>query len=376
MVDVWTQNGGQGSMADASSFGPQQLVNVYAYVTYNGAPVVDKTVTFDVYLNGTYLTYFTAPTDQSGLAITSYRLPWQDINPTQYFGQMSINASVDVAQVVVYDTCSFYYGYQLNLNSVSITNGGTGTPTFNRYGMGTNTVEATVTVTSTEWSSQTFWLTATIYDANDVPIAQCIVQETAPAAISGHWSSWKMVNYTIYLTIPTWAYVGTATLYVNIFNANPQLNGVAFSPQQQTTLAISAGYPSALTTPVNAPVQVLNVEYTVQNDEDSGISGYWAIDNFVETVQVWSLGSNNYEAVVTDKGTWTTYTGALSPQNGVVEQTPTAGTTGTLYGEYIATFTATSFNPNNLVVYGNIGTKNDAGTASDVSLGTYADSTW
>jgi hypothetical protein len=371
LIDVWTQNGGQGPYADASSFGPQQLVDLYAYVTYNGAPVVDKTVTFDVYLDGQYLTYVTAPTDQSGIATTSYRLPWQNTDPTQYFGEMTVNASVDVAQDILTDSCSFYYGYQLNLNSVVITNGGTGgTPTFNRYGMGTNTVNAIVTVTNTEWNSVPFYLAATIFDNNSVPVAQYLIPETAPAAASGLWSNTNTQTYAISLTIPAWAYVGDATLYVNIFDGNPQSGGVAFSPQVPAPLYISAGYASDVTT-IPIPTQVLNIQYNVQNDEDTGINGYWAMDNYVETVQVWQLTANSYEAVVVDQGTFTTYTGALSPQAGVPEQTGSSGATGTMYGEYVATFTATSFNPNNLPVYGNLGTKNYGGTKSDILLGLY-----
>ena len=376
MIDIWTQNGGQGPYADASSFGPQQTVDLYAYVTYNGAPVVDKTVTFNVYLDGQYYSFTTAATDQSGLAIGSYRLPWEDSNPTQYFGEMTVSASVEIAQVTVSDSCNFYYGYQLALNSVVINNGATGGtgvgPVFNRYGMGTNTVEATVTVTNTEWNSVPFWLTGTIYDANNVPVAQCIVQETAPAAASGLWSNTQPNTYTIYLTIPTWAYVGQATLYVNIFSSDPRVSGTAFSPQQSAQLQIAAGYPSAVTTTMNTPTQVLNVQYNVQNDEDSGVSGYWAMDNYVKTVQVWSLGSNTYEVVATYKGTFTTYNNALSPQAGTPEVTGANGVTGTLYGEYVATFTAPSFNPNNLPAYGNLGTYNFGGTVADIQLQTYA----
>ncbi len=373
VLDIWTQNGGQGPNVDASSFGPQQLVDIYAYVSYNGAPVVDKTVTFDVYLDGVYQSFTTAQTDQSGIAIGQYRLPWQDSDPTQYFGEMTISSSVDVAQVVLTDSCSFYYGYQLQVDSVVITNGATGSaPTFNRYGDGMNTVDATVTVTNTMWNSQVFWLTGTIYDNNNVPVASFIAQETIGAGvpISGNTNTWQNTNtqtYQITLTIPTWAYVGTATLYVNIFNGNPEQNGVAWSPQVQAPLVITASYPNIVI--VNPPTQVMNVQYQVENDEDTGLQGYWALDTYEKTVQVWSLGSDQYEVVATYSGTFTTFHGALSPMTGTVEP---ATETGTLHGEYIATFTATSFNPNNLVAYGTISNGNLGGSQTDILKGTYA----
>ncbi len=369
VLDIWTQNGGQGSYINASSFGPQQLVDIYAYVSYNGAPVVNKTVTFNVYLNGAYQSYTTAQSDQNGIAVGSYRLPWQDVNPAQYFGQMTINGSVDIAQVILTDSCSFYYGYQLNLNSVVITNGAGSPPTFNRY-FGNNTVLATVTVTNTMWNSTSFWLAATIYDNNNVPVAQFLMQETAPAAASGGWANTNTQTYNISLTIPSWAYVGTATLYVNIFDSNPQQNGVAWSPQKSAPMAIMAG---PTTNPLtNIPTEVLDISYAVQNDEDTGRLGNWALDNYVKTMQVWSLGSNQYEIVTTYSGTFTTYNGALSPQAGTPEQTGPNGLTGTMQGGYIATFNATSFNPNSLVATGNTGiTYNFGGTRNDVAKGTY-----
>jgi hypothetical protein len=393
VLDIWTQNGGNGPNVDASSFGPQQIVDLYAYVSYNGAPVVDKTVTFAIsgpdVPGGTV--YVTAQSDQSGLAIAQYRLPWQDSDPTSYFGEMTVSGSVDVAQVILTDTCSFYYGYQLNLNSVVITNGDTtsGTPTFNRYGMGGvdsisndgNIVDATVSVTNTMWNSQTFWISAVIYDNNNVAVAQFLAQETiGPAAAetsatpASAWPTTNTQTYQISLTIPTWAYVGTATLYVNIFNSTSPTtlqNPIAWSPQQQAPLVITANYPNNVIPPsTSAPTQVLNLDFTVQNDEDSGYAkGYWALDNYVQTVQVWSLGSGQYEAVQTFKGTFTTYAGALSPQNGVVEPNTE---TGTMVGEIVSTFTATSFNPSALSVYGNLGTKNYGGTETDIKLGTYA----
>ena len=110
--------------------------------------------------------------------------------------------------------------------------------------------------------------------------------------------------------------------------------------------------------------------------------GYWALDNYVKTVQVWSLGGNQYQIVATYKGTFTTYNGALSPQTTTPElaaEGPGSSATGTMVGEYLGTFTATTFNPNPantlgaglLSPYGNIGTYNFGGTPTDIAKGTY-----
>ena len=405
VLDIWTQTGGQGYDQSASSIGPQQLVDLYAYVSYNGAPVADKTVTFEVIApNGGGTFYTTAETDVSGLAMEAYRVPWQDSNPTGYFGVVTIYGTVDVAQVILNDTVSFYYGYQLQVDAVKITNGDitSGTPTFNRYGMagtdGTpkdgNIVQATVNVTNTMWNSQTFWLSAVIYDNNSVPVAQFLALENigpaTPMSLEtpGHWANVTQ-NYYITLTIPTWAYVGGATLYVNIFNstsANSLQNAIAWSPQVSAKLAITAGVPpGVMENPSGgvkvAPTQVLNIVYNVTNDEDTGIYGYWALDNYEVDLQVWSLGSNQYQFIATYIGTFTTFNGDLSPQTGTTEiiSSPN-GATGTLKGQIIGTFTATTFDPNGLPQsktalpqYGTIATPfNFGGTHSDLLLGTYS----
>ena len=55
------------------------------------------------------------------------------------------------------------------------------------------------------------------------------------------------------------------------------------------------------------------------NDEDSGMVGYWALDNYTETVTVWQESSRELYAFVYYSGTWTAYAGALSPQVGTPE---------------------------------------------------------
>ena len=244
ILDIWTQNGGQGLGANCTSFGPEQLVDLIGYVTFNNAPVVGKEVTFDIYSNGQYIDYAEATTNMTGYATTSYRFPWQGNNPQAYFGVITVSGSVDLSQVKLTDTCQFYYGYQLNLQSVTINNGifdtnGIGPVFFKNYA-GLNAITLTATVNSTNWIPTPFYLTATILDTEQVPVACEVLSETAPAAQNTPAGS-NTQAYTMSLTIPTWAFDGPATVCVDILNGTPADNGVAFSPQQSASIYIYNG---------------------------------------------------------------------------------------------------------------------------------------
>ena len=244
-LDIWTQNGGQGFGVDCTSFGPQQLVDLTGYVPSNGAPVVGKEVIFDIYSSGQYIDYTEAPTNATGYATASYRFPWQGSNPQAYFGVIAVAGSVEVSQVTLTDSCQFYYGYQLNLQSVTINNGiydsnGVG-PVFFRNYAGLNVVTLTATVNSTNWAPTPFYFTATVLDSEQVPVAFQTLSETAPAATGSPAISSNTQTYTISLTIPTWAFAGPAIVNVDILNGAPANGGLPFSPQQSASLYISNG---------------------------------------------------------------------------------------------------------------------------------------
>ena len=110
---------------------------------------------------------------------------------------------------------------------------------------------------------------------------------------------------------------------------------------------------------------VLQVTYKVINDEDSGNSGYWAMDNYTKSVQVWESPGGTYYVIGLYSGTWTTYAGALSPKNGAPESMTASGT---FHGGYIATFSANGVTGSS----GHLGIKNYNGTVGDIKLGTYS----
>jgi hypothetical protein len=112
----------------------------------------------------------------------------------------------------------------------------------------------------------------------------------------------------------------------------------------------------------------LDIAYLVTNDEDSGIPGYWALDNYTKTLQVWQLADGSYYGIGGYSGTWQTFAGALSPMAGVVQ--PRDGS-GPYNGTWTGTFTFSgAFNPSAKPVSGNIGSYDFGGTKVDVLKGT------
>src|SRR5574337_423220 len=114
--------------------------------------------------------------------------------------------------------------------------------------------------------------------------------------------------------------------------------------------------------------KILDIKYTAQNDEDSGIDGYWALDHLVQHLKVWQLPNGTFYALKTYNGIFIVPQGGPNPAGLAHNQTESAF--GITTGGYVGTFTGT-FTPGSQPTSGNIGIFNYGGTTSDVLLGTY-----
>lgn len=134
-------------------------------------------------------------------------------------------------------------------------------------------------------------------------------------------------------------------------------------------------YPSVSTTlppsGSNASL-VLSVSWVVQNDEDSGIHGYWALDYFSTNLNVWLVSSGphagSYYATKTYVGSFVSIQGVPSPSAGTTQN---SSAFGSFKGAYNATLTNVAFNSSGGPLRGSLGHKDYGGKASDVLLGTY-----
>lgn len=200
-IDVQTQNGGSGPGAAGGYFGPQQDVIASATVIFNGAPVAQKLVNFEVTdNNGVAYAFETASTNEQGVATVDFRLPTIDTGVEKGFGSnWQIVATVDVSQVQYVDTCKFTFEYLVNIGSV------TTSPTSVVRGTGTVTISATITgIVATAGTQVTF----TIVDTNNVPIACADVVVSSLGV-----GNTVVAAGTIH--IPNYAFVGQAKIYIN-----------------------------------------------------------------------------------------------------------------------------------------------------------------
>jgi hypothetical protein len=93
----YTPYNGTGPEEETDVFQPQDLIILYAKVTYNDDPVQNKLVAFEIRDSWQRKVLVrTAPTNASGIATIDFRIPWPCINPeNEIFEQWQAYADVD-----------------------------------------------------------------------------------------------------------------------------------------------------------------------------------------------------------------------------------------------------------------------------------------
>jgi hypothetical protein len=250
-LDIQTNKGGYGWNASANAFGPQEEVTIVANLaSATGTPVSQRNITFSIYLNEAQIDSQSAITNTSGIATASYRLPWSNANAESTFGIVNITSTVEVAGAMFNDSCAFKYGYLLQTTDVSITNGNVGDdgglPRFSRSS--DSTIDVKVTIANLNWSitdldKTSFYLAGVLYDNNTVPIACQLVAAKINPIVSSNCnpSGMHSASFTLTLSVPKSAYVGEATIYVNVYTSDStQQPSVPYCRESSIKLLIEA----------------------------------------------------------------------------------------------------------------------------------------
>lgn len=102
-LDLYTQKGGIGSDEYGGYFLEEEIVYLYSYVTYNSVPVQQKIVAFQVTSPSNSSFVLSAITNQSGVAMTNFRVP----KLLECCGEWTVVSTVDISGITVWDSMRF-----------------------------------------------------------------------------------------------------------------------------------------------------------------------------------------------------------------------------------------------------------------------------
>ena len=226
-VDVYTDRGGEFSNVSSDAYGPQELVTIYANVTYNGVAVAGNHVTFDIKnASGITVSYRTVQADKDGVAVVAFRLPWPRLNSEEHFGCWNIVATVDVSEDVVTDTCEFLFGYLIKVETVEF-----GDLINNQLSLGDDKQNLTVTVdlVNIRYVSLDCVLSVSVFDDCGVPVSFVKNQLTVQP---------NEFSVTLDVNIPSGAFAGQTSVYIDLLTDFPSMDGTPFCPENSATFNI------------------------------------------------------------------------------------------------------------------------------------------
>ena len=236
-IDLYTQKepfSGRGTGQPSDTFAPQELVTVYAYVTYNLYPEQNKTVAFQI--GGppnpiyNFSIVMSSQTNANGIAQISFRIPWPDENAeTQVFGTWTAIATVDIAEQTVMDTLTFRVGWIVRLLSVETIDVNNMSRTSFSKG---ERVCFNLTVENIAMTDKVATLIIYAYDNSSVPLGQLLVEHV-------RISPGVNVFFIGDLLIPTRACLGVSSVVVNAYTELPGADGIPWCPQVSTTFLIT-----------------------------------------------------------------------------------------------------------------------------------------
>jgi hypothetical protein len=222
-IDVFTDKvpfDGKGINNASDTFQPQELVRLYALVTYNEAPVANKLVAFQV-LNPLNMTVAVAAniTNDDGITTFCFRIPWpsEDVEQT-IFGKWFVIATVDIAGEVVMDTLTFKVGWLVQVISLKTLDIELKPKTDFTRG---EKIIFDLKVENSALTLKNATIMIDVQDSADYPVMH--VEEI-------HIFQPSENNIQIVSEIPTTASIGKAIISVAAYTAPPKFGGVPYSP--------------------------------------------------------------------------------------------------------------------------------------------------
>lgn len=226
-IDLFTQKmpfNGKGMNQSSDAFQPQELVMLYALVTYDEYPMANMLVAFHVNNFPNALRRITlvgvSSTNQSGIAQFSFRIPWPLENAEQIiFGEWFAIATVQIAEEVAVDTLTFQVGWIIEITNIKTLNASFEPQTnYQRE----ETIFFNLTIRNIALTPK---LATIIIDAQDIiryPIMNLEIDNMV--FLSGE------NKLCISSQIPAIASIGEALVVATAYTASPTTGGTPYSP--------------------------------------------------------------------------------------------------------------------------------------------------
>jgi hypothetical protein len=241
---------GEGEPADA--FMPQENIDLYAYVYYNGDPVQNKLVEFDIWgpANPIGRFHFTRTAISSngsvwsedegawipmpeGVAWIAFRVPWPCTDAdVRVFGVWNITVKVALPDVkpgeetVYTDFVFFKVGYIVKIVDLWTYDVTGPADEFKKC----ETIGVAVDVTSIALGARNATLVVALYD----DVGTCVAVGAIKFEVPGEdgWCNPQTIEVTVELHAPKWAYAGAnAKVYANLYTDWPEVCGIPWSPE-------------------------------------------------------------------------------------------------------------------------------------------------
>ena len=267
-IDLFTQKepySGKGPNMPSDAFGPQEIVILYAQITFNELPLQNFLVAFYVQPPSNTSFCRSAMTNSSGIATINFTIPTPSINDSEseVFGEWHTLADVLVDGEYLQDSLSFRVDWIVKLISVKTMDQNLNYRT--NFGV-EGDVGIEITLRSIAMVMKSATIAVTIQDELGVPVSHFAISDFKVQPNE------KLVYLYCKLFIPKWAYVGKATIYVSALTTQTNASGVPYCPPVSTEFYIWIIEPLTITFNDVAVVEVTTSAGLVEVGQTVNIS--------------------------------------------------------------------------------------------------------
>jgi hypothetical protein len=239
-IDLFTQKepySGKGPNAPSDAFGPEEIVILYALVTYSEAAVQNLLVAFHVQTPGGAFFDLTARTNEDGIATVNFTVTTPPINVSEgeIFGEWHVLADALIDGNMFQDSLIFKVDWIVKLISVRIIDENLTYRSI--FGIGGD-VGLEITLRNIAMTIKKTALAIVIQDVLNVPVNSSTICDFDVQPNE------KLIFLYCKLHLPKWTHIGEATVFISAFTAPVNEGGVPYCP------AISTEFFAALTKPI------------------------------------------------------------------------------------------------------------------------------